>query len=223
MSQAVPGGRCLLLPSHPGRRSWIRPISIRALLASVLCLLMLVAVPAAPQNLLANPDFNLTADGWSDCDDQSTPAWLATDEAACVGSGSARAAACAEPQYGILVGQCLELPPTSGVFVAARLRAASGVVVIAVNFCPESSCGGSCEGLSLAATDDGDGQWQSLNAHKNVPPGSQSVLFVAGATSAATAVDVDSTYLGLAPLQFRDDFEGTGSNPPCRWSAVISQ
>ena len=200
----------------------MRPCFRRGQLAAVGCFLLLVAVPVAPQNLLANPDFNLTADGWVDCDDQSTPAWLATDEAACEGSGSARASACAEPQYGIVVGQCLELPPTSGVFVAARLRATSGIVVIAVNFCPESSCGGSCEGLSLAATDDGDGQWQSVSTYKNVPPGSQSVFFVAGATSDATAVDVDSAFLGLAPLQFRDDFEGAGAGTPCRWSAVIS-
>jgi hypothetical protein len=184
----------------------------------------LVAASAGAQNLMVNPDFDESIDGWvAACG--SNPVWQFTeDEAGCPGSGSVHVTSgpCQGFQ-GAGAGQCLPIADGAIFFATGKVRAALGFVGVAVQYHDTADCSGIPIAEVTSTPVGATGGWDTVTFTDLAPTGTVATAVGFGAVNIQPVdADVDAGYAGILPLIFRDDFEGDteGDTMPCRWSAV---
>lgn len=197
---------------------------MRRLLVVLSCSLLCEAAVRG-DNLLANPDFDSEVTSWVvGCG--STPTWLDEDAAGCPGSGSShQSAGPCQGFQGAGLGQCIPVQALSTLHASAWFRANEGFGGVLVAFYENLECQEPNVGQELSPMFPSTGVWQPVEFENlSIPPGTVAILLGFGALSPSSTlvVDIDSAYVGEAPLIFRDGFEGDleGSIAACAWSST---
>ena len=186
-----------------------------------------LAVPAAGENLLTNPDFDADHAGWN-IDRGWNPAWSPDDEAGCAGSGAFYLLAQhgGTVIYSTQIEQCLPLPVgAETVSIGGRYRVDSEFVDISLRVAFHDGCTNPpIEDQGVTDTGPPPEVWHTLALDDiAVPAGASAVLFDIHSFSTNTyQIWQDRLYLGVEAPVFRDDFEADsdGTGEPCRWTPL---
>jgi hypothetical protein len=190
-------------------------------LAGFFLSLSLAAAPAGAQNLIGNPEFDSSIEGWF-LDFSAAMNWIDYDVDLCTESGALEgiSAQATPTSWGFTTRAMDQIPVTPGetVHLSVRFRAAGAFSCsIYLTYCTGPfNCGSSSQFLDSAS---GSTSWVTLEASHEIPAGVAIVLFGVSSSSPTGpfAIDLDSAYLGRAERIFSESFE---VGETCRWSGT---
>jgi len=178
--------------------------------------LVLIAGPAAAENLLQNPLFNTDLSGWSNYG--ATPSWTSDDRYDSPTSGAMAIVAGGDIPVG--AAQCVTLPGEGdyelGIDFVRAIGSSTAWAWISVGWYSGAACTGSL-GFDQDSTEASSG-WQRLDHEWTAPGGSASarVAVYSQDTGAAPELHFDNAYFGV-PVIFEDGFESADIS---RWAAA---